>query len=203
VSVEVARPEEPNAVAPAPSASVEPDEQVVLGTLGEGGALGTVFGDGGLGEGHGFGGLGLRGAGAAPSGTAAGSPPAGALGGLRSRDPGTTERPSPRAHVEAGETTTDGALSKEDIHRVWQRHKARFRYCYEHELMKNPSLEARFVVHFAIEKSGSVSNVSTSGTTASPALRACVVESVSKMVFPAPKAGPVRVNYPLRFTQGS
>ncbi|MBM4360094.1 MAG: AgmX/PglI C-terminal domain-containing protein [Deltaproteobacteria bacterium] len=175
----------------------------MLGTLGEGGALGTVFGDGGLGEGYGFGGLGLRGAGAAPSGTVAGSPPAGALGGLGSRDPGTTERPSPRAHVESGETTTHGALSKEDIRRVRKRHKARFRYCYERELMKDPNFKAGFVVHFAIEKSGSVSNVSTSGTIASPALRACVVESVSKMVFPAFKAGAVRVNDPLRFTQGS
>jgi TonB family protein len=95
-----------------------------------------------------------------------------------------------------------GSLDKSAIQRVVRKHRNEVRYCYENELKKDPELAGMVKVKFVIGVTGSVESASVSSSTVgSDAVGECVVRSISKWVFPAPKGnGSVSVVYPFKFS---
>lgn len=75
------------------------------------------------------------------------------------------------------------------------------RRCYETELRRNPTLAGKVTVEFTIEERGNVTGSRASeNTTGSPAVAACVVDTVSRFRFnPGPEGGSVRFSYPFVF----
>ena len=95
-----------------------------------------------------------------------------------------------------------GSLDKNSIRKVIRKGIARFKACYESELVKQPTLKGRVVISFVIQADGSVKDSKASSTTLhSPAVENCLVERFQQLQFPQPlHGGVVRVNYPLVFS---
>lgn len=100
--------------------------------------------------------------------------------------------------VTSGSPTVAGGIDKAIIQRVIRRHLPRIRTCYERQLTKEPALEGRVIVKFAIGPSGDVMTAVASGI--HPDIERCIGNAFRAMKFPAPKsAGTVTVSYPLVF----
>lgn len=96
----------------------------------------------------------------------------------------------------------DPALSKEAIARVVKRNKQAVQKCYERALIKKPTLAGKLVIEFTIEGNGHVSNVNSAeaSTLTDAAVSSCVMDSMSKLTFPATSDGQsVTVAYPFVF----
>ncbi|AKT37184.1 VIT domain-containing protein [Chondromyces crocatus] len=162
----------------------------------EGPALsGTGRGGGGTGDGAiGLGKVGVIGHGAGTSagtGSGFGSGASGRLGGSH-------RMPSPR--LRAGETTVNGRLPPEVIQRIVRQNFGRFRLCYDAGLQRNPELEGRVTVRFAINAEGSAVGVGDGGSSLPDAtVVGCVVQAFRGLSFPSPEGGVVMVTYPIQF----
>lgn len=183
------------AESPPAAAPVTPTGRVQLGTVfllpGRALALGSAVRDqaeitealkelegleGGVGTGTGQGTVVLRGG---------GGPGPGAL------------RPAPH-QVKLGSPTYSGSLDKNIIQRVIRSGMARIRYCFEKELLSNPSLSGRVTARFVIEPNGTVSQATAAGMGAR--MDTCVATVIRRLVFPAPPGGGrVVVSYPFVF----
>ena len=111
------------------------------------------------------------------------------------------------AHA-SGKMTTDspvilGALDKSLIDKVIQQNSAKFLYCYQRALPKNPGLKGKVTLNFTISNTGSVAKSSTSKTSlANATVEACLNQQMKMLKFPEPRGGGVViVKYPLVFTQ--
>ena len=93
-----------------------------------------------------------------------------------------------------------GFLSKDQIREVMRAHQGEIRYCYERELVKNPSLAGTVVVKLVIGASGTVASATVaSSTLASPPVEDCIARAVTSFTFPPPRGGGiVIVSYPYR-----
>nr|MDQ3368609.1 AgmX/PglI C-terminal domain-containing protein [Myxococcota bacterium] len=92
---------------------------------------------------------------------------------------------------------TDG-LDKRIIRRYVMRTVARISYCYESQLLANPSLAGTVSVQFLISPTGSVASSIGNGVDAKVA--SCVAGVVKNIEFPRPSnGGSVQVNYPFTF----
>lgn len=145
------------------------------GTIGIGG-LGT---HGRLGDGDGDGGYGMQAAG------------------------GYHERTARVPRIRTGTPELHGALSKEIIRRVINRHINEIRFCYEQQLISQPDLQGRVSVKFVISPSGAVSTaVVEQSDLGSAKVDSCIASAVRRMDFPAPEGGGlVLVSYPFLLSQ--
>jgi TonB family protein len=101
--------------------------------------------------------------------------------------------------VRVGKPTSSAGLDKNIIRRYVRRKLARIRTCYERELAKKPTLAGVVTVRFAIDPSGRVSGVKTSGFHSK--VDACVAAAIRSIRFPKPVGGKrVQVSYPFVFS---
>lgn len=102
-----------------------------------------------------------------------------------------------------GTTTVSGRLPPEVIQRIVRQNYGRFRMCYEQGLTRNPNLQGRVQVRFAIDREGAVTNVQNGGSDLpDSAVVSCVVNAYYGLSFPKPEGGIVTVVYPVMFQPG-
>ncbi len=103
--------------------------------------------------------------------------------------------------VSLGNPTAQTGLDKAIIRRYIRRNLGKIQYCYEKELVANPSLAGKVDVRFTIGGNGNVVQATGSGM---PPVDACVASAIAGIQFPAPQGGGVVVvNYPFIFQQPS
>lgn len=95
----------------------------------------------------------------------------------------------------------EGGLAKEDIYKVIKFHQSSVRRCYEQVLVKQPSAEGRFTVHFTIGPDGSVIEADVvEDTIKNEQMASCIIHSVKTWKFPEPRGGgKVTINFPWVF----
>jgi hypothetical protein len=158
--------------------------------------------------GHGSGGL-------ATSGTAAGGGGTGYghiygsgnldTGGRGSKGHGRGPKLADRGEKEVkvsmgiGSGDSDGSLSREQVLKVVNAHKAGLNYCYEKELQRKTTLAGTISIFWMILPDGSVQKANVQNTTmGDPAVEGCILRQVKQWVFPkAP--GQTHVNFPFIF----
>lgn len=173
------------------------------------GVLGALMGDQ-IGDSFGYGGLGLRGTGSG-GGTGEGTIGLGNIGTIGRTGSGSgvgygagmgrlgTRPTTPAATVSVAMPSVRGSLPSEVVSRIVQRRSNSFRYCYERELAREPSLAGRVSVRLAIAPSGTTTSATvTSSTLGNAAVDACVIASARRLVFPSSQ-GVVIVDFPLTF----
>lgn len=87
-------------------------------------------------------------------------------------------------------------LDKSIIRRYVKRATEKIRYCYEKELLANPSLEGTVMSSFVISPTGTVINSKANGV--DDKVSSCVAGVVGSIAFPRP-GDAVQVNYPFNF----
>lgn len=93
-----------------------------------------------------------------------------------------------------------GSLSRAEIMQVVRRSLPAVRYCYERELVKQPTLAGRILVSMVVQEDGSVREAVVEYSTINqPQLDACIVKRVSTWRFPRPRGGLVVIKYPFDF----
>lgn len=92
------------------------------------------------------------------------------------------------------------ALKVETIQEQLKQSKNNFFRCYSQLLQKSPGVAGHSVLTFTIDRNGKVSapDVTTS-TLKDTQFKKCLVESVSRVEFPAFDGEPITTTYPLRF----
>ncbi|MFZ5439031.1 MAG: DUF2330 domain-containing protein [Myxococcota bacterium] len=96
----------------------------------------------------------------------------------------------PRPEVSAG-------LDRDVVERVFQQRKGQLQYCYERELLRNPSLQGKVVLQAVIDANGRVSTATLAQSTLG-AGEDCMLARLRTFVFPAPKgAASVIVKQPV------
>ncbi len=103
--------------------------------------------------------------------------------------------------ITPGKTLLSGSLSQQDIRRVVRKNINAVRFCYEKELIKNPSLSGKVVVKFIIAADGRVQQARIeSSTIGNKQVEKCIIYAVRRFKFPKPKGGGVvSVKYPFIF----
>ena len=195
-------------------------EALVLGALGEDGALadvlagGAVTGDAesvlaqaaGVGVAQGSGGGTLRtrsGGGGSGEGMGLGGLAAGMSVGMSVMTGSVTEM-AVSGRINLGGGGDIGGSGDFDASIVVRTIRARLRAitrCYETELRRDPTLAGKVTVRFTIVERGTVSNATaTENTTGSPAVANCVVAAIRRFRFnPGPEGGSVDFSYPFVF----
>ena len=98
-----------------------------------------------------------------------------------------------------GPPVVQGSLSKAIIRSRIRANRARFRYCYEQGLQRQPGLQGRVVVHFTIAPTGRVTTANAASSMGDAAVQGCIAASVRRLKFPEFPEGLVRVTYPFTF----
>lgn len=195
-------------------------EALVLGALGEGGALADVLAGGavtgnaesvlaeasGVGVAQGSGGGTLRsrgGGGGSGEGMGLGGLAASMGAGMAAATGGVTEM-AVRGNINLQGGGDIGGSGDFDAAIVVRTIRARLRAiqrCYETELRRDPTLAGKVTVRFTIVERGTVSNASaTENTTGSAAVANCVVSAIRRFRFnPGPDGGSVDFSYPFVF----
>lgn len=141
-----------------------------------------------------FGNVGVIGNGGAAAGTGTGFGLGGGRGRLR--DPAATGHGVPAVSI--GEPGTSRDADKAVIRRVIRRALPRLRYCYEKELLADPSLAGTVTVRFTITADGRVTKSRAAGINHTVA--GCAASAVAGLTFPAPTGGgELNVSYPFVF----
>jgi len=97
-----------------------------------------------------------------------------------------------------GRPVPSAPLDKAIIRRVIARGRSQIKYCYEKQLVVDPSLTGTVTVKFTIDASGQVVSATAQGMHGGVA--ACVANVMRSMRFPQPQGGViVQVTYPFRF----
>lgn len=109
-----------------------------------------------------------------------------------------------RPKVVPGRSQVRGTLDKNIIQRVVRAHRAKIRYCYERELVKQPKLAGKVVTSFVVSAQGSVSSATVKKSTlGSKGAEQCIVSALKRMKFPKPNGGGiVMITYPFIFSPG-
>lgn len=196
-------------------------EAMLLGALGEGGALGDVLAGGAvtgnqaevLAQAAGVG-VATRGAsgtlrtrsGGGGSGQQAGlgSLKAGKGAGSSAKEGGALKERAVRGNVGLRGGGDVGGSGDFDSALVVKQIKRRLRAitrCYESELRKNPTLAGKITVQFTIQERGNVTDAKVvENTMKSPAVGSCITAAVGRFRFnPGPDGGSVTFKYPFVF----
>lgn len=106
-----------------------------------------------------------------------------------------------RPKVRFGKPTIFGGLDAMIIKRIVRRHRNRFLYCYERELIRNKSIIGMVSVFFQIEANGRIKRAALKKSKMkNKRVEKCLVRRFKLMRFPAPVGGSiVHVVYPLHF----
>jgi hypothetical protein len=130
----------------------------------------------------------------------------GLLGEQGGSEPGDSDGNKGKAEISvlSGQAIVMGVLDKSLIDMVIKRNKAKFLYCYQPEMEKDPSLHGKVTLNFTISGDGSVSKSSTYKTTLNnETVEACLNEQMKRIRFPTPEGGAiVIVKYPFAFSAG-
>ncbi len=196
-------------------------EAMILGALGEGGALSDVLAGGavtgnaedvlaqasgvGVAQGRSGGALRTRSGGG-------GSGQQGGLGGLRASkgagraagEGGEVVERRIRGNIKlesGGDIGGSGDFDSALVVRQIRKRIRAIQRCYETELRKNPSLAGKVTVQFTIQERGNVTGArATQNTTGSAAVASCVTRTVGRFRFnPGPDGGSVSFSYPFVF----
>lgn len=197
-------------------------EAMILGALGEGGALADVLAGGAvtgsaedvLAQAAGVGVAQGSGADLRARSGGGGSGQAGGLGSLRAAG-GDSATAGAQEGVRIIERVIRGRINLEaggdiggsgdfDSAIVVRTIRARLRAiqaCYETQLRRNPTLQGKVTVQFTIQPAGTVSGArATENTSGSTELATCVTSTVSRFRFnPGPEGGEVSFSYPFVF----
>jgi hypothetical protein len=96
------------------------------------------------------------------------------------------------------ETAPAGPLDKDSIRREVRAHIKQVQYCYEKQLLANPTLAGTTLVSFMIVADGHVG--ASEGSGFDPNVDSCVANVIKDIWFPKPDAsGSMQVNYPFTF----
>lgn len=128
----------------------------------------------------------------------------GMVGLLRTEGSEGTARRKVTPKVVPGRSQVRGTLDRAIIQRVIRAHRAKIRYCYERELVKQPKLSGKIVTSFVVSAEGSVSSATVKKSTlGSKGAEQCIVSALKRMKFPKPQGGGiVMVTYPFIFSPG-
>jgi hypothetical protein len=175
------------------TAGVLGSAELLIDEGGAGAAAVTDVGSGGGGTGWGTIGLGRHGAVGRGAGSGSGYGVGGGRGGMRGR---TVAAP----RVSLGRpTTVQGSLDTNLVRRTIRRALPRIRYCYERELVSEPTLAGTVSTRFTILPDGHVAGATASGL--KPAVASCVATALDSFRFPAVAGGgAVQVGYPFAFS---
>jgi hypothetical protein len=110
-----------------------------------------------------------------------------APGGVVHRDP-----------VEFVPRDPQGELDMSIVRQYIRRSEAKIRYCYEAQLLANPTLAGTVQTHFAIASSGAVASATATGLDGQVA--SCVAEVIKAIVFPSSESG-AQIKYPFHFVK--
>lgn len=153
-------------------------------------------------------GLGWRGQGPGGGGAVAGLPGGTGTRG-RGGDGSSLVGGGPSGPKETGSIATGddviriGGMDRALIDQVVKQHLQQFRYCYQRELQKDPSLGGKITVKWIISSDGSVSSASVKHDgIGNAAVSRCMTNVTRRMTFPQPKGGIVIVSYPFLFAPG-
>ena len=93
-----------------------------------------------------------------------------------------------------------GGLSMDTVKRVIDQHLDDISYCYETELINNPSVVGKLLFEWKIMMSGEVGEVRIkSSSINSHEIHTCIKDSIRSWRFPKPKGSEVMVSYPFVF----
>jgi hypothetical protein len=96
-----------------------------------------------------------------------------------------------------------GILAHTEIERVVRSHQDRFRKCYLEGYKRNPGLRGTINVRFVIPESGTVTQVSSAGSTLpDQKVVSCTLQSFVGIRFPPPNGGSVQAVYPVELGPG-
>ena len=101
-----------------------------------------------------------------------------------------------------GKPVVTGALDKDQIRAVIEKHRNKIRFCYEKQLLEQADLAGQVTMNFTIDASGGVivakvKNSSLNNT----AVESCMARVIETWTFPEPRGGgTVIVNYPFSFS---
>jgi hypothetical protein len=122
---------------------------------------------------------------------------------VQSTEPAAPPAPPPQPAVPKAAATTGDRLDAAAIQRIVRLNFGEFRRCYEEHLTPCPNLQGRVTIRFVIGRHGEVVSAADAGSDLGDSRTvACVVRAVKALSFPAPKSGPVTVQYPFLFTPG-
>ncbi|MFL5343782.1 MAG: AgmX/PglI C-terminal domain-containing protein [Hyalangium sp.] len=97
-------------------------------------------------------------------------------------------------------SATQGSIDREAVAKVINSHLQEVYGCYERALLKDTGLAGKVVLEWTIGGSGSVVAAKTkSSTLRNGSVEACILSSLKKWNFPAPKGGVVVISYPFIF----
>ena len=109
----------------------------------------------------------------------------------------------PNGTVQVGAVQVNGGLPSEVVARVLRSQLARFRFCYESGLQRNPSLAGRVSVRFLVTQSGQVGSAVDAGSSVGDSsVVACVLAQLRAMTFPSPEGGFTAVMVPFTLRPG-
>ncbi len=192
-----------------------------LGALSQEGVFGDMFSNTGLGDGlvdaigdmEGPSGKGQLGTGL---GWNSNGPGAGGKVATDSRGSGTTGRGGDGRSLDgggpagtkkqgavtvSGEVIRVGGMDAALIDGVVKQHLNSFRYCYQRQLQRDPTLRGKVTLKWVIAGDGSVSSAAVkTDTTGNGVVGTCMAGVARRMRFPEPKGGLVIVIYPFLFS---
>ena len=196
-------------------------QQMLLGALGEGGALADVLAGGAvtgnaadvLAQAEGVGVADAQGGTLRERGGGGSSGRTGGLGGLQRAGSGATgSRQEGEQVIERvirgrvnfenlDEVGGSGVFDQNQVTSMIRQRQSAFRRCYETELRNNPTLAGKVTVQFTIEERGNVSSARASeNTTGSGSLASCVVGVIQRLRWAqGPEGGSVTFSYPFVF----
>jgi hypothetical protein len=98
--------------------------------------------------------------------------------------------PPPRNTVTVERVVARPPLWQPMAMRVLRANLNAFRYCYDRELQRFPTLAGRIALHVTIAAAGSVAAVQvTRGIAADPDLSSCALGNMRRLVFPSAESG--------------
>lgn len=107
--------------------------------------------------------------------------------------------PSPPSPPSTSSPAT-GSLAPTLITNAIGAHRRAIRNCYETQLVRDAQLRGQITIAFTIGTDGRVASATaTTNTTGNSELGSCMAAAIRAIVFPAPRGGVVRVNYPFQF----
>jgi hypothetical protein len=93
-----------------------------------------------------------------------------------------------------------GSIDKEAVAKVINSHLHEVSACYEKALLKTPGLSGKIVLEWQITTSGTVGFAKTkSSSMQSPAVEACILQTLKMWKFPAAQGAGVVITYPFMF----
>ncbi|MCB0272981.1 MAG: AgmX/PglI C-terminal domain-containing protein [Bdellovibrionales bacterium] len=104
------------------------------------------------------------------------------------------------AKIDQDEVSVIGTLTQAQINDIIMKYWGQIQYCYEREIIREPTLAGKIWVRFTIGTTGRVTQASIEKTTMnSPPVENCVTAAFRRIPFPSPGGSIVEAVYPINF----